>query len=111
MRKLFIPVLFALLLMAASASAQASRVTTLRVVMADPGCHWFSVHGKNVKSTTVHGPVVLANYDEAALRIAGPGGTKIEKRLAKTSLKTPGIYRVTMVGQAPDDNHLKLIIK
>jgi hypothetical protein len=111
MRKLFIPVLFALVLLAASTPAQASRATTLRVVMADPGCHWFSVHGKKVKSTTVHGPVILANYDEAALKIVGPGGTKIDKQLGKTTLKIRGTYRITMVGQAPDDNHLRLVVK
>jgi hypothetical protein len=111
MRKLLISVASAVLLLAASASAQAAHATTLRVVMADPGCHWFSVHGKNVTSTTVHGPVTLANYDEAALKIVGPGGTKIDKRLGKVTLRTHGTYRITMVGQAPDDNHLKLVVR
>jgi hypothetical protein len=109
MRKLFfIPILLALL---AAAPASASRSTAVQVRMADPGCHWFYSHGKNVKSLTVTGAVTVVNYDEAALKFVGPGGTKIEKRLGKLTLKAPGTYRITMVGQAPDDNHLKLVIK
>lgn len=109
MRKLFIiPILLALL---AAAPASASRATTVQVRMGDPGCHWFYSHGKNVKSLTVSGSVTIVNYDEAALKLVGPGGTKIEKRLSKLTLKTPGTYRITMVGQAPDDNHLKLVVK
>jgi hypothetical protein len=30
---------------------------------------------------------------------------------AKLTLKAKGVYRITMVKQAPDDNHLKLTIK
>ena len=48
--------------------------------------------------------MTLVNYDEAALEIKGPGGTKIEKVGAKLTLRARGLYRITMVGQAPDDN-------
>jgi hypothetical protein len=48
----------------------------------------------------------LVNRDEAALRIKGPGGTKIERVLGKLRLHAKGTYRITMVHQAPDDNHL-----
>jgi hypothetical protein len=79
--------------------------------MRDPGCHWFQVGGKYVKSATRHGPVTLVNRDEAALRIKGPVGTKIEKVLGKMKLRAKGTYRITMVHQASDDNHLVLRIK
>src|SRR5690242_12855092 len=107
MRKLLIPALLALLL---AAPASAAGPTRLQVRMADPGCHWFFAHGKMVKTVTVSGPVTVTNYDEAALKYVGPGGTKIEKRLAKITLTARGTYHVTMVGQAPDDNHLKLVV-
>lgn len=108
MRKLLIPTLLALVVVAPAA---AQRTTALQVRMADPGCHWFYSHGKLVKTVTVSGPVTVTNLDEAALKYVGPGGTKIEKRLGKITLSSPGVYHVTMVGQAPDDNHLKLTIK
>jgi hypothetical protein len=56
-------------------------------------------------------PVTLVNLDEAALKINGPGGTKAERVGAKLTLKAKGVYKITMVRQAPDDNHLKLTIK
>jgi hypothetical protein len=43
--------------------------------------------------------------------IKGPGGTRIEKVGAKLKLRAKGTYRITMVKQAPDDNHLVLRIK
>ena len=43
--------------------------------------------------------------------VRGPGVTKTERVGAKLTLKVKGAYRITMVGQAPDDNHLKLTIK
>jgi hypothetical protein len=54
--------------------------------------------------------VTLLNLDEAAMIIKGPGGTKIEKVGAKLTLKAKGVYHLTMVKQAPDDNHLVLRI-
>jgi hypothetical protein len=89
--------------------------TKLVVAMHDPGCHWFYVgggpnHRKYVKTVTRSGPVTLVNLDEATLIIKGPGGTRHEQVGAKLTLKAKGIYRITMVKQAPDDNHLKLTI-
>jgi hypothetical protein len=55
--------------------------------------------------------VKLLNLDEAALIIKGPGGTRHDKVGAKLTLKAKGVYKITMVKQAPDDNHLKLTIK
>jgi hypothetical protein len=106
-RKLIIAVVAALAV-ALPASAGTSRLV---VAMHDPGCHWFLVGGKYVKSVTKHGPVRLVNYDEAALRIKGPGGTRIERVGGTVTLKAKGLYRITMVKQAPDDNHLRLTIK
>jgi hypothetical protein len=47
----------------------------------------------------------------AALRIKGPGGTKTDRVLGKLKLQARGTYRITMVHQAPDDNHLVLRVK
>jgi hypothetical protein len=106
-RKLIITAVAALAV-ALPASAGTSRLV---VAMHDPGCHWFLVGGKYVKSVNRHGPVRLVNYDEAALRIKGPGGTRIERVGGTVTLKAKGLYRITMVKQAPDDNHLRLTIK
>jgi hypothetical protein len=85
-------------------------VAKVTVVMHDPGCHWFSVGGKMKRTLTVKGPARLANFDEAALRIAGNGKVVREKVGGKLVLAR-GVYRITMVHQAPDDNHLRLTVK
>ena len=82
---------------------------TVTVVMHDPGCHWFAV-GKSLKtSLSVKGAVTLRNLDEAALKVVGPSGTKLD-RVGKPLRLGHGVYRITMVGQAPDDNHLTLVV-
>jgi hypothetical protein len=110
--------LTASLMLAATAAARpasAAKASTLIVAMRDPGCHWFYLsggpnHRKYTKTVARKGPVKLLNLDEAALIIKGPGGTRHDKVGAKLTLKAKGIYRITMVKQAPDDNHLKLTI-
>ena len=107
------------LLLAASAAARSNAAasgTKLIVAMHDPGCHWFylgggSAHHKYTKTVVRHAAVKLVNLDEATLIIKGPGGTRHDKVGATLSLKAKGIYKITMVKQAPDDNHLKLTIK
>jgi hypothetical protein len=107
MRKLLVFAIAALALAAPAAAGKAPLV----VAMHDPGCHSFLVGGKYVKSVTRTGPVTLLNQDEAALVIKGPGGTRHQRVGAKLTLKAHGTYRITMVKQAPDDNHLKLTIR
>ena len=112
MRRLIL-VGIAALMFAAPASAAP---TKLIVAMHDPGCHWFYVgggpnHRVYAKTLVRQGPVMLVNLDEASLKVAGPGGTKIERIGARLTLNAKGVYKITMVGQAPDDNHLKLTIK
>jgi hypothetical protein len=112
MRKLILTSIAGLMLAAPAGAAPA----TLIVAMKDPGCHWFYTGGgpnnrKYVKTIVRTGPVTLLNLDEAALIIKGPGGTKKEPVGAKLMLKGKGVYKITMVKQAPDDNHLKLTIK
>ena len=120
MRKLSLTAIVGLMVAVPVAAAQVSHATAsptkLIVAMHDPGCHWFYVaggpnHRKYAKTATRSGPVKLVNLDEAALIIKGPGGTKHEKVGASLILKGKGIYTITMVKQAPDDNHLKLTIK
>jgi hypothetical protein len=112
MRKLILIGAATLMLAAPAAAAP----TTLIIAMKDPGCHWFYTgggpnHRKYVKTLVRSGPVTLLNLDEAALIVKGPGGTKTEPVGAKLTLTTKGVYRITMVKQAPDDNHLKLTVK
>jgi hypothetical protein len=100
---------------AASAAPAGASKAPLIIAMKDPGCHWFYVgggpnHRQYVKSVARVGPVTLLNLDEAAMIIKGPGGTKIEKVGTKLTLTTKGVYHLTMVKQAPDDNHLILKI-
>jgi hypothetical protein len=104
---------FAASAMATGAASAAPSKAPLMIAMKDPGCHWFYIGGgpsdrHYAKSVTRVGPVTLLNLDEAALIVKGPGGTKIERVGAKLTLKTKGTYHITMVKQAPDDNHLIL---
>jgi hypothetical protein len=111
--------LTASLVLVASAAARptaAAGATKLIVAMRDPGCHWFYLGGgpnqrKYTKTVVRQGPVQLVNLDEATLIIKGPGGTRHDKVGATLALKAKGIYKITMVKQASDDNHLKLTIK
>jgi hypothetical protein len=95
---------------AALASQQASPGTVVPIVMADPGCHWFSVGGKNKASLTVKGPTTFRNLDEAALVFVGKGFNKHLAVGKSLTVAKPGVYHITMVGQAPHDNHLKLVV-
>ena len=111
--------LTASLMLAATAAARpatATNASKLIVAMRDPGCHWFYTgggpsHRKYTKTVTRSGPVKLLNLDEDTLIVKGPGGTKHDKVGATLTLKARGVYKITMVKQAPDDNHLKLTIK
>ena len=112
MRKLILTGIAALMLAAPAGAAPA----TLIVAIKDPGCHWFYTgggpnHRKYVKTIVRTGPVTLLNLDEAALIIKGPGGTKKAAVGAKLKLTAKGVYSITMVKQAPDENHLKRTIK
>jgi hypothetical protein len=120
MRKILLSlVALAALLLPLQASAAAAGPRTVVVGMHDPGCHWF-VTGSTAKSTTVRsyaksltvrGPMIrLLNIDEAALKVVGPHGVKFV-RVGKLLPLKGGIYHITMVGQAPDDNHLLLTVK
>jgi hypothetical protein len=114
MRKLILTAVAAVAVLALAAPAAAAP-TRLVVAMHDPGCHWFSVgapaHTRYVKTVTHAGPVALVNYDEATLIVKGPGGTHLDKVGANLTLSAKGVYRITMVHQAADDNHLKLTIR
>jgi hypothetical protein len=57
------------------------------------------------------GRVKSVDFDEAVLVVKGPDGTRHDAVGGKLTLKAKGIYGITMVKQAPDDNHLKLTIK
>jgi hypothetical protein len=112
MRKLILIGIAALMFAAPAGAAP----TTLIIAMKDPGCHWFYTgggpnHRKYVKTVVRSGPVTLLNLDEAALIVKGPGGTKTEPVGAKLTLKAKGVYKIRMVKQAPDDNHLKLTVR
>ena len=106
---------FAALAVATSPASGAASKAPLIIAMKDPGCHWFYTGGgpnnrHYVTSITRSGPVTLLNLDEAAMIIKGPSGTKIDKVGAKLTLSAKGTYHLTMVKQAPDDNHLILKI-
>jgi hypothetical protein len=87
----------------------AHKTTTLPIAMHDPSCHWFFVDGKFTKVESVAGPVKLLNEDEATLKVAGAQGVQ-KIPVGKSLVVGAGRYTITMVGQAPDDNHLKLTV-
>jgi hypothetical protein len=84
---------------------------TVKIVMHDPGCHWFVVHGKYTKTKTVTANRVrLVDQDEAALKVASRHGMR-HVALGKSIVLSRGNYVIMMVGQAPDDNYLKLTVR
>src|SRR5262245_56658590 len=97
----------AALVLAAPAGASTAPLT---IAIRDPGFHWFYLgrgpsHRHYTTAVTRTGPFTLLNLDEAPMIIKGPGGTRIEKVGVKLTLTSKGTYRLTMVKQAPDDNH------
>jgi hypothetical protein len=107
MRKLLLIPLAALVF---ALPASAGTGSTVKVVMKDPGCHWFFVHGKYVKTLAKRGPVTLFNYDEKTLIVKSKHGTKLDKVGHKVRL-THGKYTITMVTQPKDDNTLHLTVR
>jgi len=94
----------------AAASHQAAP-KTVRIVMHDPGCHWFAVHGKFTKNDTVNAARVrLVDLDEADLKVASRHGLR-HIPVGKSIVVGRGNYVIMMVGQAPDDNSLKLSVR
>jgi hypothetical protein len=113
--KRLIPFLVAAALLAAGGTQAFARTSqaqtrTVTVAMHDPGCHWFSVNGTFTRSLTVTGTVRLRNLDEAALVVAGPAGVR-HVAVGKVITVVKGAYRITMVHQAADDNHLRLTVR
>jgi hypothetical protein len=94
----------------AASPHHAHATTKLVVAMRDPGCHWFLVHGKYTTSQSIAGSVRLLNQDEATLKVASKHGSKLIP-VGKSLVVGHGRYVVTMVGQASDDNHLKLTVR
>jgi len=93
-----------------TASHQATTTKAVKIVMHDPGCHWFLVHGKyRVKDTVNANRVRLVDQDEAALKVKSPQGVQ-RIPVGHSIVVGQGVYRITMVGQAPDDNHLRLTV-
>jgi hypothetical protein len=95
---------------ALAATRHHQTIRTLQVVMHDPGCHWFLVHGKLRTTASVKGPIRLKDLDEAALKVASRTGVR-HVAVAKSIVLPRGNYVVMMVGQAVDDNYLKLTVR
>jgi hypothetical protein len=94
---------------ASGAPQQARTASSVKVVMRDPGCHWFAVGGAFKTKLAVKGPAALRNLDEATLKIVGHG--KVTRaRVGRTVTLTHGSYRITMIGQKSDDNTLRLVV-
>jgi hypothetical protein len=94
----------------ALATTHQSAPKTLKIVMHDPGCHSFMVHGKYVtKATVKSNRVRLVNQDEAALKVASRHGMR-HIAVGESLVVGHGNYVIMMVGQAPDDNYLKLAV-
>lgn len=83
---------------------------TLKIVMHDPGCHWFMLGGKFTTKAAITGRVRLVNFDEAALKVASRQGMR-QIPMGKSIVVGRGTYVIMMVGQAPDDNYLRLTVR
>ena len=100
--------------MLASGTAIASapkKLSVVPIVMHDPGCHWFSVNGKLSTKLTVSGAAEFRNLDEAGLIFKGTSFHAIVPVGKTITISKPGVYHITMVKQAPDDNNLLLVVK
>jgi hypothetical protein len=95
---------------ALAASSHQAATKTLTVAMHDPGCHWFSTHGTFTTKAAVAGPIRLRNLDEATLKVTSAQGLR-RVPVGKSISLSHGKYVITMVGQAKDDNHLKLTVR
>ena len=83
---------------------------TVTVAMHDPGCHWFMVHGKLTTTDALRASHVrLVNHDEATLEVASRHGMQ-HVPVGKSLVVGHGSYVIMMVGQAPDDNYLRLTV-
>jgi hypothetical protein len=96
---------------ASSAPSAAAKQQVVSIVMADPGCHWFSVAGKNKARLAVNGATSFKNLDEAALVFKGKNYLQRVAVGKSLAIAKPGVYHITMVGQHSDDNHLVLVVK
>lgn len=95
---------------AGAASSRTAAPKTLRVVMRDPGCHWFAVGHGFARHDTASGRVRILNQDIATLKAkSSTATTRIP--VGHSVVLNRGHYVITMVGQAPDDNHLKLTVR
>ena len=84
---------------------------TVKIVMRDPGCHWFLVHGKYATKDVVKANRVrLLNQDEDALKVTSRHGVK-RIAVGKSIVVSRGNYVIMMVGQASDDNYLNLTVR
>lgn len=92
-----------------STSTRSAAPSTVRVVMHDPGCHWFAAGEAFAKTASANRLVRVLNLDDAALVAKSATVTKRIPVGAKVLLG-PGHYVITMVGQAPDDNQLRLTV-
>ena len=96
---------------APKAAAPVARVApAVKVVMRDPGCHWFAVGGKFKTKLAVTGAAKLSNFDEAALKIKGAHSVK-RVNVGRTVALGRGAYTITMVDQPSDDNTLHLTVR
>lgn len=106
-----LPVASGLATSSSAASAGAAKVPVVRIVMRDPGCHWFHVAGKNTARLVVHGKTAFRNLDEAALIFKGTNFVQRVPVGKSLVIARPGVYHIKMAGQHPDDNNLALIVK
>ena len=95
---------------ALATTSHSTATKTLQIVMHDPGCHWFKIHGKFTKTATVKaGHVRLVDLDEATLKVASRHGMR-HIPVGRSIVVSRGNYVIMMVGQAVDDNYLKLTV-
>ena len=93
------------------ASAQAGTAKVFTIAMRDPGCHWFLVNGQYKAKLAVSGATQFVNQDEAAVVFKAKGFARRVPVGKTITVSKAGVYHITMVGQAPDDNHLVLAVK
>ncbi len=93
------------------ASAAGAKPRVVPIVMRDPGCHWFQAGGKYKLRLAVNGKTTFRNLDEAALIFKGKNFVRQVPVGKSLTIAKRGVYHITMVDQAPDDNHLVLIVK
>ena len=93
----------------AVAAAKHESAKTVTIAMHDPAVTGSRSAASSSRRSPSRGRSRSRTTTKRRIKVAGPSGIKRDPVGKKITLQR-GIYKITMVGQAPDDNTLKLTV-